>query len=94
MNKLSKILEKLIYNRLIQFLQNNNIINTIQYGFLKKHNNTHATLYIYIYIYIYRVFQCVMKIKEMTNKKHDAEKIKCDNDFQYPQRKIGSIRHR
>ena len=73
MNKLSKILEKLIYNRLIQFLQNNNIINTIQYGFLKKHNNTHATLYIYIYIYIYIHSYIVYYINSyiMTNRKEN-----------------------
>ena len=28
----------------MQFIQNNNIINTTQYGFLKKHNTTQATL--------------------------------------------------
>ena len=32
LSQLSKILEKLLYNRLIQFIQNNNIINTTQYG--------------------------------------------------------------
>ena len=26
----------------MQFIQNNNIINTTQYGFLKKHNTTQA----------------------------------------------------
>ena len=40
LSQLSKILEKIIYNRLIQFIQNNNIINTTQYGFLKKRNTT------------------------------------------------------
>ena len=44
LSRLFKILEKIIYNRLIQFIQNNNIINTTQYGFLKKHNTTQATL--------------------------------------------------
>ena len=50
LSKLSKILEKIIYNRLMQFIQNNNIINTTQYGFLKKHNTTQATLDIYNHI--------------------------------------------
>ena len=31
-------------------MQNNNIINTTQYGFLKKHNTTQATLDIYNHI--------------------------------------------
>ena len=34
----------------MQFIQNNNIINTTQYGFLKKHNTTQATLDIYNHI--------------------------------------------
>ena len=34
----------------MQFIKNNNIINTIQYGFLKKHNTTQATLNIYNHI--------------------------------------------
>ena len=50
LSQLSKILEKIIYNRLMQFIQNNNIINTTQYGFLKKHNTTQATLDIYNHI--------------------------------------------
>ena len=39
LSQLSKMLEKILYNRLIQFIQNNNIINTTQYGFLKKRSN-------------------------------------------------------
>ena len=50
LSKLSKILETLIHNRLINFIQNNNIINTSQYGFIKKHNTTQATLDIYNHI--------------------------------------------
>ena len=50
LSQLSKILEKIIYNRLMQFIQNNNIINTTQYGFIKKHNTTQATLDIYNHI--------------------------------------------
>ena len=49
-SQLSKILEKIIYDRLIKFIKNNNIINTTRYGFLKKHNTTLATLDIYNHI--------------------------------------------
>ena len=50
LNQLSKILEKIIYNILMQFIHNTNIINTTQYGFLKKHNTIRATLDIYNHI--------------------------------------------
>ena len=46
LSQLSKILEQIIYNRLIQLIQNNNIINTT----LNKYNTTQATLDIYNYI--------------------------------------------
>jgi hypothetical protein len=32
----SKVLEKALYNRLIQYLNNNNILNSQQFGFRKK----------------------------------------------------------
>ena len=45
LSQISKILEKII-----KFIQNNNIINTTQYGFLKKYNTIQATLDIYNHI--------------------------------------------
>ena len=34
--QISKILERIIYNRLIDFITKNNIINKNQFGFIKK----------------------------------------------------------
>ena len=41
---LSKILEKVIYSRTIDFLQHHNIFFDSQFGFREKHNTTHAIL--------------------------------------------------
>ena len=41
---LSKILEKVIYSRTIDFLQYHNIFFDFQFGFREKHNTTHAIL--------------------------------------------------
>ena len=40
----SKILEKLMYKRIIKFLDKHNILNEHQYGFRKKHSTNHAIL--------------------------------------------------
>ena len=40
----SKILEKLMYKRIIKFLDKHNTLNEHQYGFRKKHSTTHAIL--------------------------------------------------
>ena len=39
----SKILEKLVYNRLYSFLKKSNAINEHQFGFRKKHSTSHLT---------------------------------------------------
>ena len=39
---LSKILEKIVYKRLYDFLVKNNILYTSQYGFRHKHSTIHA----------------------------------------------------
>ena len=39
----SKILEKLVYNRLYSFLEKSNAINEHQFGFRKKHSTSHLT---------------------------------------------------
>ena len=40
-----KILEKIIYNRLYNFLQSNNVIYENQFGFRKQHSTSHAVNY-------------------------------------------------
>ena len=39
-----KLLEKLMYNRLINFLENHDILFDKQFGFRSKHNTDHAIL--------------------------------------------------
>ena len=43
----SKILEKLIYNRLLKFLNKFNILSDIQYGFRKHHSTAYALTHSY-----------------------------------------------
>ena len=43
----SKLLEKLVYNRLIKFLEKNKVLFQNQYGFRAKHSTDHAVLCIY-----------------------------------------------
>ena len=45
-----KIFEKIIFNRLYQFLDNNNVIYENQYGFRKGHSTNHALNYSVAYI--------------------------------------------
>ena len=40
---MSKILEKLIYNRVVLFLKKQNFFYKYQFGFRKNHSTTHAT---------------------------------------------------
>ena len=42
----SKILEKIMYNRLMSFLNRNNILYEHQYGFRSKHSTTHAIIHL------------------------------------------------
>ena len=42
----SKILERIIHNRLTSFLNYNNILYAKQFGFRKKHSTSHATSYL------------------------------------------------
>ena len=39
---MSKILEKLMYVRLISFLNQQNFFNNFQFGFIKNHSTSHA----------------------------------------------------
>lgn len=46
LNILSKIVEKIIYTRLMKFLEENEILNAHQYGFLKSKNTLSAITYL------------------------------------------------
>ena len=42
----SKVLEKIICNRLVVFLESNNLINKNQFGFRKKHSTVHPIIHL------------------------------------------------
>ena len=42
LSNLNKLLEKLMFNRIYNFLEKNNIIYKLQFGFRKKHSTNHA----------------------------------------------------
>jgi hypothetical protein len=44
LNSLSKILEKIVYNRLIKFLDDNKVISNSQFGCRKSHSTLHPLL--------------------------------------------------
>ena len=44
LSNIEKILEKLIYNRLYTFLNNNNIIYNLQFGFRQQYSTSHALI--------------------------------------------------
>ena len=44
---ISKVLEKIVYNRLFDFLNTHNILNSNQYGFRKNHSTDQALIQIY-----------------------------------------------
>ena len=44
LSNIEKILEKLMYKRLYTFLNNNNIIYNLQFGFRQKHSTSHALI--------------------------------------------------
>ena len=45
LSSFSKIIEKIVSNRLTSFLDNNNIISNSQYGFRKKHSTLHPLIH-------------------------------------------------
>ena len=47
----SKVLERLVYNRLSDFLKDSNILYEKQFGFRRKHSTSHATAYLASEIY-------------------------------------------
>ena len=44
LTSLSKLLEKIVYSRLLDFLNIHNIISNSQFGFRQKHSTSHAIL--------------------------------------------------
>ena len=44
LSNIEKILEKLMYKRLYTFLNNNNIICNLQFGFRQQHSTSHALI--------------------------------------------------
>ena len=62
----SKILEKLIANRLVEYLDTNEIITKFQFGFRKSHNTAHPMVHL------------LNKISESLNQKKFSAVIFCD----------------
>ena len=62
----SKILEKIICNRLVVFLESNNLINKNQFGFRKKHSTVHPIIHL------------LNKVTEASNNKKVSLAIFCD----------------
>jgi hypothetical protein len=46
LSNFSKVLEKIMCNRLTKFLNSNNILSNSQYGFRRKHNTTHPIIHL------------------------------------------------
>jgi len=44
LSNINKVFEKLLHTRLVNFLDNNNIIYNNQFGFRKKHGTNHAMI--------------------------------------------------
>ena len=44
LSSFSKILEKIVYNRMLSFLKRYNILSNLQFGFREKHSTVHALL--------------------------------------------------
>ena len=42
----SKILEKIMANRLVEYMESNSVINMFQFGFRKAHNTTHPMVHL------------------------------------------------
>ena len=46
MSNIDKILERIMYNRLYKFLETNNLIYSLQFGFRQKHSTSHALIHL------------------------------------------------
>jgi hypothetical protein len=66
LNNFSKILEKVVYLRLSEYAESNNIITSSQFGFRKNHSTIHPLIHF------------VNDVSSALNKKHHAISIFCD----------------
>ena len=46
LSNIDKILERIMYNRLYKFLETNNLIYSLQFGFRQKHLTSHALIHL------------------------------------------------
>ena len=46
LSNIDKILERIMYNRLYKFLETNNLIYSLQFGFRQKHSTSHAFIHL------------------------------------------------
>ena len=46
LSNIDKILERIMYNRLYKFLETNNLIYSLQFGFRQKHSISHALIHL------------------------------------------------
>ena len=46
LSNIDKILERIMYNRLYKFLETNNLIYSLQFGFRQKHSTSHALIHL------------------------------------------------
>ena len=46
LSNIEKILERIMYNRLYKFLENNNLIYSLQFEFRQKHSTSHALIHL------------------------------------------------
>jgi hypothetical protein len=66
LNNFSKILEKVVYLRLSEYAESNNIITSSQFGFRKNQSTIHPLIHF------------VNDVSSALNKKHHAISIFCD----------------
>jgi hypothetical protein len=66
LSNFSKILEKIVVNRLTDFLESNKLLSQFQFGFRKSHLTLHPLVHF------------MNKITENLNKKHHTLAIFCD----------------
>ena len=43
---LLKVLERIVYNRLYKFFEDNKLVYNLQFGFRQKHSTTHALIHL------------------------------------------------
>ena len=46
LSNIDKILERIVYNRLYKFFEDNKLVYNLQFGFRQKHSTTHALIHL------------------------------------------------